>query len=143
MQSVTRTLRRLCLAVAGVTLAASAAAQTTEAWPTKPVTLIAPFTPGGTTDLVARALATQLQTLWSQPVIVDNKPGAGGTVGAALTARAPADGYTLLLANVGHTAAAALYKNLPYEFTTHLESITSVAQVPIDPAGFIRKPCSG
>lgn len=130
MQSVTRTLRRLCLAVAGVTLAASAAAQTTEAWPTTPVTLIAPFTPGGTTDLVARALATQLQTLWSQPVIVDNKLGAGGTVGAALTARAPADGYTLLLANVGHTAAAALYKNLPYEFTTHLESITSVAQVP-------------
>lgn len=109
---------------------ASAAAQTTEAWPTKPVTLIAPFTPGGTTDLVARALATQLQTLWSQPVIVDNKPGAG-TAGAALTARAPADGYTLLLANVGHTAAACgLYKNLPYEFTTHLESITSVAQVP-------------
>lgn len=130
MQTLTRSLRRLGLAVAAAALATSAAAQGPEAYPNKPVTLIAPFTPGGTTDLVARALATQLQILWKQPVVVDNKPGAGGTVGAALTARAPADGYTLLLANVGHAAASALYKNLPYEFTTHLESITSVAQVP-------------
>lgn len=130
MKYLNRTLRRLGLALATATLVTSAAAQTAETWPIKPVTLIAPFTPGGTTDLVARALATQLQTLWKQPVIVDNKPGAGGTVGASLTARAPADGYTLLLANVGHAAASALYKNLPYEFTTNLESITNVAQVP-------------
>ncbi len=123
-------LRRASLVLATVMATQVAAQPGPDTWPTKPVTLIAPFTPGGTTDLVARSLATQLQALWKQPVIVDNKPGAGGTVGAALTARAPADGYTLLLANVGHAAASALYKNLPYEFTTHLESITNVAQVP-------------
>lgn len=130
MTSLARTRRCFVLALAAATAATCANAQTADKWPAKAVTLIAPFTPGGTTDLVARALATQLQILWSQPVVVDNKPGAGGTVGAALTARAPADGYTLLLANVGHAAASALYKKLPYEFTTDLESITSVALVP-------------
>ena len=102
----------------------------TENWPTKAVTLIAPFTPGGTTDIVARALANQLQIIWKQPVIVDNRPGAGGTVGAAAVARATPDGYTLLLANVGHAAAPALYKNLPYDFVKNLDSITNVALVP-------------
>ncbi|RTZ43449.1 tripartite tricarboxylate transporter substrate binding protein [Candidimonas sp. SYP-B2681] len=99
-------------------------------WPSKPITLVAPFTPGGTTDLVARAVAHQLQNELGQPVVVENKPGAGGTLGAAYVARSAADGYTLLLANVGHAAAAALYKGLSYNFQNDLDSITSVAHVP-------------
>ena len=99
-------------------------------WPERPITLVAPFTPGGTTDIVARAVAMQLQQQLGQPVVVENKPGAGGTVGAGIVARAKPDGYTLLLANVGHTAAGVLYKNLPYDFERDMTQITTVANVP-------------
>jgi len=115
------------LGAAALLLAAPAKA---ESWPTRPITLIAPFTPGGTTDIVARAVAMQLQQQLGQPVVVENKPGAGGTLGAGIVARAKADGYTLLLANVGHTAAAVLYKNLPYDFERDMTQITTVANVP-------------
>lgn len=131
LSSTLRLLRGLGASAIALSLAAQAAADSPDAnWPSRPVTLVAPFTPGGTTDIVARALANQLQIIWKQAVIVDNKPGAGGTVGAALVARASPDGYTLLLANVGHAAAPALYKNLPYDFTRSLDSITNVAIVP-------------
>ena len=131
MQSLSRARRNFTLSVVSMAFTAGAIAQSpTENWPTKAVTLIAPFTPGGTTDIVARALANQLQIIWKQPVVVDNRPGAGGTVGAAAVARANPDGYTLLLANVGHAAAPALYKNLPYDFVKNLDSITNVALVP-------------
>jgi tripartite-type tricarboxylate transporter receptor subunit TctC len=99
-------------------------------WPERPITLVAPFTPGGTTDIVARAMAAQLQKRLGQTVVVENKPGAGGTVGAGIVARAKPDGYTLLLANVGHTAGGVLYKNLPYDFERDLTQITTVANVP-------------
>jgi tripartite-type tricarboxylate transporter receptor subunit TctC len=99
-------------------------------WPEKTITIVAPFTPGGTTDIVARVIAAQLQTELGQPVIVDNKPGAGGTLGAAFVARSRPDGYTLLLSNVGHAAAGALYKNLPYDFQNDMTQITTVASVP-------------
>lgn len=105
-------------------------ASVAQAWPDKPITLVAPFTPGGTTDIVARAIALQLQTDLGQPVIVDNKPGAGGTLGAGFVARAKADGYTLLLSNVGHTAGGVLYKGLKYDFEKDLTHITTVASVP-------------
>jgi tripartite-type tricarboxylate transporter receptor subunit TctC len=99
-------------------------------WPDRPITLIAPFTPGGTTDIVARAVAMQLQKQLGQPVVVENKPGAGGTLGAGIVARSKPDGYTLLLANVGHTAARVLYKNLPFDFERDMTQITTVANVP-------------
>lgn len=130
MNTTFHILRGLSTVATALSLAGTATAQSADSWPNKPVTLIAPFTPGGTTDILARAIASQLQIIWKQPVIVDNKPGAGGTVGAALVARAAPDGYTLLLANVGHAAAPALYKNLSYDFTKNLDSITNVALVP-------------
>jgi tripartite-type tricarboxylate transporter receptor subunit TctC len=111
-------------------LALSASPATAADWPERPITLVAPFTPGGTTDIVARAVAMQLQQQLGQPVVVENKPGAGGTVGAGIVARAKPDGYTLLLANVGHTAAGVLYKNLPYDFERDMTQITTVANVP-------------
>lgn len=121
--------RKTLAALLGI-LSLSGQAAVAAEWPTKPITLVAPFTPGGTTDLVARAVAAQLQQQLGQAVVVENRPGAGGTVGAAMVSRAAPDGYTLLLANVGHTAAAALYKTLSYNFETDLQSITSVAYVP-------------
>ena len=121
--------RKMLAALLGM-LSLTGQASVAAEWPTKPITLVAPFTPGGTTDLVARAVGAQLQQQLGQPVVVENRPGAGGTVGAAMVARAAPDGYTLLLANVGHTAAAALYKSLSYNFDSDLQSITSVAYVP-------------
>lgn len=117
------------LATCAMFLMPGTAAQAAE-WPQQPITLVAPFTPGGTTDIVARAVAMQLQQQLGQTVIVENKPGAGGTLGAGIVARAKPDGYTLLLANVGHTAASALYKNLPYDFERDMTQITTVADVP-------------
>lgn len=117
-------------AAAAIILAVFAGASSAADWPDKPITIVAPFTPGGTTDMVARAIAMQLQRELGQTIIVDNKAGAGGTLGAGIVARARPDGYTLLLSNVGHTAAAALYKGLPYDFEKDLTQITTVASVP-------------
>ena len=127
---MTSSKTRLALALTLATLTGLSAPSLAADWPTKPITLVAPFTPGGTTDIVARAIAMQLQNELGQTVVVENKPGAGGTLGAGLVARARPDGYTLLLANVGHTAAASLYKNLPYDFEKDLSQITTVAIVP-------------
>ncbi|OZI34549.1 LacI family transcriptional regulator [Bordetella genomosp. 10] len=127
----TLTTRRgvLVLALAGCAGLLAPSAQAAD-WPDRPITLVAPFTPGGTTDIVARAIAVQLQQQLGQTVIVENKPGAGGTLGAGYVARAKPDGYTLLLANVGHAAAGVLYKNLPYDFERDMTQITTVANVP-------------
>ena len=103
-------------------------AQTT--WPTKPVTIVVPFPAGGTTDVLARAVSTKLSTAIGQPVIVDNKPGAGATLGADLVAKAHADGHTLLMGAVHHTVATHVYKNLRYSFEKDFAPITTVALVP-------------
>ena len=102
----------------------------TQPWPTKPVTLVVPFPPGGTTDVLARALAEKLQAALGQPVIVESKPGAGATLGADLVAKSRADGYTLLMGAVHHTIASSVYKKLPYDFAKDLAPISTVALVP-------------
>jgi len=85
-------------------------------FPTKPITIVVPFAPGGGTDALARAVGLKLQQSLGQPVIVDNRPGAGGTIGAAFAAKAPADGHTLLILNLlPHTASTGLYKNLAFD----------------------------
>ncbi|WP_454738695.1 tripartite tricarboxylate transporter substrate-binding protein [Cupriavidus necator] len=103
------------LALAGATLAAAmpAFAQT---YPAKPITWIVPFAAGGPTDALARTIADRVSREVGQSIIIDNSPGAGGTVGAAKAARAPADGYTMLVGHMGYMGAApALYKKLPYD----------------------------
>lgn len=100
------------------------------AWPAKPVTLVVPFPPGGTTDVLARALGTALAKSLGQPVIVDNRPGAGATIGADYVAKSKADGYTLLMGAVHHTIATSVYKKLPYDFQKDFAPITTVAVVP-------------
>lgn len=101
-----------------------------QTWPDKSITLIAPFPPGGTTDILARAVAQNLQAELGQTVVVQNRPGAGGTLGTAIAARAAADGYTLLLSNVGNTAAGMLYPDLSFNFDSDFTHITTVAVVP-------------
>ena len=109
---------------------AAPAAGPVAGWPTKPVTMVVPFPPGGTTDVLARTLAEKLSPRLGQPVIVENRPGAGATLGADLVARAKPDGYTLLVGAVHHTIATSVYKKLPYDFEKDLAPITTVALVP-------------
>ncbi len=108
-------------------LVSSAVAQS---YPNKTITIVVPFPPGGTTDVLARAVANKLGPALGQSVIVDNKPGAGATLGAGLVAKASPDGYTLFMGAVHHTIAPAVYKTLPYSFEKDFAPITTVALVP-------------
>jgi tripartite-type tricarboxylate transporter receptor subunit TctC len=101
------------------------------AWPNKPVRIVVPFAAGGTTDILARAIAPELQRVFGQPFVVDNKPGAGGNNGAAEVAKSPADGYTLLMGTVGtHAINPALYPKMPYDHVKDFAPVTLVAGVP-------------
>ncbi len=106
------------------------AAQAQPAWPTKPVRIVVPFAAGGTTDILARALAPELGKAFGQTFIIDNKPGAGGNLGAAEVARST-DEHTLLMGTVGtHAINAALYPKLPYDPVKDFSPVTLVASVP-------------
>ncbi|MDW3681377.1 tripartite tricarboxylate transporter substrate binding protein [Cupriavidus sp. CV2] len=99
-------------------------------WPARPISLVVPFAAGGTTDIIGRTIGQKLGEALRQPVVIDNRPGAGGTLGAANVARAQADGYTFLLATVAHTMAPGIYKTLPYDFTKDLDPVGMVALTP-------------
>jgi tripartite-type tricarboxylate transporter receptor subunit TctC len=121
---------RRCLFAFAASTALIAAAQA-QSWPTKPVRIVVPFAAGGTTDILARALAPELQRVFGQPFIVDNKPGAGGNLGATDVAKATPDGHTLLMGTVGtHGINAALYPKLPYDPVKDFVPVTLVAAVP-------------
>jgi tripartite-type tricarboxylate transporter receptor subunit TctC len=126
-----RTALRM-LAGAAIAMAAvpTGSAFAADHWPSKPITLVVPFASGGTTDIIGRAVGQRLGEALGQPVVVDNRPGAGGTIGGALVARANPDGYTFLLATVAHTMAPGIYKTLPYDFQKDLEPIGMVALTP-------------
>jgi len=128
--------RRLLLAAAGLPmtslsglLPSSALAQSN--WPSKPVRIVVPFPAAGTTDILARAMAPELQRAFGQPFVVENKPGAGGNVGSADVAKSPNDGHHLLMGTVGtHGINAALYPKLPYDPIKDFVPVTLVAGVP-------------
>jgi tripartite-type tricarboxylate transporter receptor subunit TctC len=121
--------RRSLLTAAALLLPALVQAQT-GGWPNKPLRIVVPFAAGGTTDILARALAPELQKALGQPVIVDNKPGAGGNTGSAEVARA-SDGHTILMGTVGtHGINQSLYPKLPYDPIKDFAPITLVAAVP-------------
>ncbi|MEY2952249.1 MAG: putative extracytoplasmic binding receptor, partial [Pseudomonadota bacterium] len=97
-------------------------------WPTKPVKIVVPFAPGGTTDILARAIAPELSKAFGQQFVVENRGGAGGNVGADLVAKSPADGYTLLMGTVGtHGINKALYDKMPFDPVKDFAPITLVA----------------
>lgn len=104
-------------------LAATAAAQ---GYPEKPVTMIAPFPAGGSVDLVARAVAQQMSEIWKQPVVVANRPGAGGNIGAEAVTRAAPDGYTLLMGTTALASSPALYSRLAYDVMRDLAPVSLV-----------------
>ena len=100
-------------------------------FPTKPVRIILPFAAGGPSDILSRFIGQQLSELWHQPVVVDNKTGAGGVIGTEMLARAPADGYTLGIGSVGtHAINATLFAKLPYDVITDFAPITLLASYP-------------
>ena len=100
-------------------------------WPNKPVRIVVPFTTGGTTDILARAMAPELTKAFGQPFVVENRAGAGGNIGADLVAKSPADGYTILMGTVGtHGINKALYPKMPYDSQKDFAPITLVAGVP-------------
>ncbi len=133
MTSKYKRFSRLALATiaqaAIIFIASAASAQT--AWPTKPVKIVVPFAPGGTTDILARAVAPELSKAFGQTFVVENRAGAGGNVGADIVAKSPADGYTLLMGTVGtHAINKSLYSKMPYDPQKDFAPITLVAGVP-------------
>ena len=128
MKSISR--RHLLAAAAGAGFAPGFT-HAQSAWPNKPVRIVVPFAPAGTTDILARAIAPELSRVFGQPFVVDNKPGAGGNLGADAIAKSPPDGYNLLMGTVGtHAINAALYPKMPYDHVRDFAPITLVAGVP-------------
>jgi tripartite-type tricarboxylate transporter receptor subunit TctC len=125
-----KTILGIAGAAAALMLGAMPSAQA-NAWPDKPIRLVVPFAPGGVTDIVARLASNDLSKALGQPVVVDNRPGAAGNIGAEAVARAPADGYTLLMGTVGTQAInPSLYKKATFDATTAFAPITLIASVP-------------
>jgi tripartite-type tricarboxylate transporter receptor subunit TctC len=128
-------LIRVVCAACVAALSASANAQgaaSGAAYPTKPVRLIVPFSPGGSTDVTARILAQKLSDAWRQQVVVDNRAGAGGNIGAEAVARAAPDGYTLLLATTGVMSINhRLYRNLPFDALKDFAPVTQIGGLPL------------
>src|SRR3982750_3601983 len=116
-------------ALPALLLALTASIAAAQSYPSKPIHLIVPFPPGGPTDIVGRLVGQKLSEGLGQPLVVDNRPGAGGTVGSAAAAKAPADGYTLLYGSTSTLAIApALYHNLSYDPRRAFEPITLVSR---------------
>jgi tripartite-type tricarboxylate transporter receptor subunit TctC len=120
-------MHRLATFLATLLVAGAAAAQ---GYPTKPIKFMVPFTAGSGTDIIARTVADTMGKSLGQPIIIDNKPGAGGTIGAAQVARSEPDGYTVLIHSSGHALNPAIYPNLPYDTVRDLTGVTPIAALP-------------
>lgn len=118
------------LLATGASLLARGARAQTPPFPTQPVRLIVPFAAGGSADVLGRIIGLRLSAKWPSAVFIDNRPGAGGQVGAEQVARAPGDGYTLLVGTIGIHAASSIYAKLGYDPVTDLAPVTVLAEVP-------------
>ena len=119
---------RVLVAAAIALLAGQAWAQT---YPDRPVRIVVPFPAASATDVLARTIGQKLSEKWRQPVVIDNRPGAGGNLGTELAAKAPADGYTILMGTVANAISATLYKKLNYNFVKDFDPVTLVAITPL------------
>src|SRR3954468_19358955 len=111
-------------------LASCAALAQAQAYPTKPVTLIVAFTPGSAVDIVGRIVAQKLSQMWGQPVVAENRSGAGGSLGSNVVARAAPDGYTLLVTSNAHAVNPAIFAKLPYDSLKDFTEIAPFAEQP-------------
>src|SRR5881394_3601522 len=118
----------LVASVAGLTATAATAEP---AWPAKPVKILFGFPPASATDVVARAVGQKLSEKWRQPVVIENRPGAGGNLGSEMAAHAPADGYTIFFGTVTNAISASLYTRLNYDYLKDFTPITLVATTPL------------
>lgn len=101
-----------------------------QAYPAKQIRFVVPYAPGGATDIVARRLGVQMTASWGQPVIIDNRPGAGSNIGSEIVARSAPDGYTLLMGGIANASNPALYKNMGYDPVKDFEAVSLIASVP-------------
>jgi tripartite-type tricarboxylate transporter receptor subunit TctC len=108
-------MRTIARSIAGLALAALAGAAASQDYPNKTIRMIVPFAAGGPTDVIARTIAQKLTESWGQPVVIDNRGGAGGNLGTDIAAKAAPDGYTVVMVIVGHAINASLYSKLPYD----------------------------
>jgi len=111
-------------------LAPAAQVLSQEPYPSRPVKIIVPFTPGSVTDIMARSVSDKLAASLGQPVIVENRPGAGGTLGTAQVAKSAADGYTLMVHSTSHVGNASMYKKLPYDTLKDFAGVGLLAAQP-------------
>ncbi|HTO50147.1 MAG TPA: tripartite tricarboxylate transporter substrate binding protein [Burkholderiales bacterium] len=124
-------MKRTMVALALALILPVAASAQTQKYPTKPVRMIVPFVPGGASDILARLLSVSLKEQWGQPVIVENKTGAGGTIGTDAVAKAPPDGYTLMVSDLGTmTIIPSLMKKMPYDLHKDLAPVTVLTYSP-------------
>ncbi|CAN5920731.1 tripartite tricarboxylate transporter substrate binding protein [soil metagenome] len=123
-------LGRRTFTASGLALAASAGGARAQEYPDRLIKIVVPISTGSTTDILARLLADQLRQALGQPVIVENRPGAGGTIGSSIVAKAPPDGYTLMIVSSAHTSNPALYASLPYDSLTDFKGITMLTTMP-------------
>jgi tripartite-type tricarboxylate transporter receptor subunit TctC len=121
-------MKRILTVLAATLLAGAAAAQ--GAFPSKPIRLIVPFTAGSGTDIIARTIGEAMSRSLGQPVLVENKPGAGGTIGAAQVAKSDPDGHTILIHSSGHALNPAIYPSLPYDTVKDLTGVTPLVALP-------------
>jgi tripartite-type tricarboxylate transporter receptor subunit TctC len=129
IRAMTRTLGLISVTTFSALLALPSFAQST--WPTRPVKIVVPFAAGGTTDILARAIAPELSKAFGQAFVIENRGGAGGNIGADIVAKSPADGYTILMGTVGtHGINQSLYAKMPYDPIKDFAPITMVAGVP-------------
>ncbi len=104
-----------------------------QAYPSAPVRIVVPYPPGGGTDILSRSMAPKLSEAWSQPVIVDNRGGANGNIGAAFVAKAPADGHTILVTPIGFAVNPSLYKDLPFDALRDFAPVSQLADESVRP----------
>ena len=124
-------MKKLLLGILSLVAIAISGPTFAQAWPQKPIKIIVPYPPGGTSDILARSLAPKLQETFGQPIVVENKPGATGNVGADFVAKSPPDGYTLLLADIGSLAISpSVFKTLPFEPVKDFAPVAMVAYSP-------------
>src|SRR5919201_2849814 len=124
------TLARIARCLAALALALHIGAAAAQSWPAKPLKLVTPFPPGGSADVIARLIGNQLSAQLGQPVVIDNRPGAGGVVGNEYVAKQPPDGYTLLLITGAYPVQAAMLKSLPFEPLGDIAMVSMLTSYP-------------